>query len=225
MKKVLFSIILLGSLAFVIGCETEEDNTIAKAQKCLDKTNAAGASTCLAMVSGLESTESYAIRCAARFLMDGLTTARVADAVESLKTTTAGQDPAAIMMGMFSFQSTTDANLAYADCNKSGSASFIYIGQVARMGTLITSFDPTIAADIAAGNPIDPADVDAAVDAALASGASNADIGETAIAIAASQCSVPGQNTEVCSQINAAIAAGGTNADIGAAILEALQNP
>ncbi len=225
MKKILLSILLLGGFAFVIGCETDEDNTIAKGQKCLDSATASSASDCLAMMGGLESAESYSIRCAARFIMNGLTTARVADAVESLKTTTAGQDPAGIMMGMFAFQTTAAADLAYADCNRSGSASFIYIGQVARMGTIITSVDPAIAAAIAAGTPIPPADIDAAIAATIGDAAKEASLGATAVALAATQCSDPTKNVEVCTQINAAIAANpGNNQAIGAALLTALSN-
>ncbi|MDZ4662143.1 MAG: hypothetical protein SGJ18_11055 [Pseudomonadota bacterium] len=225
MKQILFSISLLAGLAFNTGCETDEDNTVAKAQQCLDKTNRAGAGDCLNMVSGLESADSYSIRCAARFLMNGLTTARVAEAMSNLKTAGAGRDPAAIMMGTFAFSDPALEALAFADCNKSESASFIYIAQVARMGTIITGFDGSIGTDIAIGNPVDPAAIDAAVDLAAANPAAQASIGATAVQLAATQCTVPGQNTEICDQVNAAIAPNlGNNQAIGAALLALLKD-
>ncbi len=227
MKKYFVSMLAVGLSVVLISCETEEDNTIAKAQKCLDQASPNSAAECRGMVGDLQSAASYAIRCAARFIENGLTTAKVADAMSSSKEQAGAVDPAASMMVMISFTSTAQVNLTYADCQKSESASYLYLANLAKIGTAITTISAPLQTHIQNGTTPTQAEIDTALGALAGDPAGQTSLGEAALSIAGTKCA-NGETDDVCTKINKAIAdaggAGATAQQIGLQLIDILDN-
>ena len=229
MRRIGIIFVVCTGLFSLTACEKDEDNTMAKAQECLDKANTTTALSCLAIVdaAGLTSEDSYAVRCSARFIASGFTASRIAEAASQLSQNTGSKDPALTMMGMLAFGTVAAAEAAYVDCNLSGSDGFKLFARAARMGTLIGSAaGSTVLTTIQNGGTPTPAEIETALNSLRGAGANPATetaLGETALAMSADTCSTPGENAEMCDDINAAIAAGGGNAQaIGAALLNQL---
>ena len=212
-----------------IACETEEDNKIAQAQACLDNAIPSTASNCTTFITGLTSTDSYAIRCAADFIAGGLTSARIISAVGQMQDKSGGTDPALTLMGIVAFGSSAAATQAYDDCSKSGSSSFLFFASAAQMGTMIGSANGgSVISTIAAGGTPSQAQIDAALADAISNPnpTNNAVIGNVVTNLASTECVNPSDaQKKVCDAVNAAIASNpGNAAAIGAALLAQLQN-
>ncbi len=238
MKK--FLSVCIVALIFLTGCEDEETNAIAKAQKCLDgirggtvASRAASATNCKAMVGSYSSSNSYSIRCAADFIGDGLDSTRISNAVGKMLDNNGANDPAMTLMGMIAFSSETVANTAFNDCTASGSAGYIYFASAARIGTLVAAAGggagTNVLNAILNGNTPSTADIQNAIANAAGGGASagqQAAVGSTAATLYSSQCAViTDQNAAVCNQIATAINSNpGNYQAIGAQLLSLLQN-
>ncbi|MEK6555236.1 MAG: hypothetical protein AABZ31_08350 [Bdellovibrionota bacterium] len=123
-------------------CEEEEDNKVAKAQKCLndltDASSDAEAQACMDKISGIESTGAYTIRCSATFFMGGLTTSKIVDAFK-LHSDAAANEKEAVLIENLSLSSTAEANAAYDFCEKTGIPGLLKIAALVQIGTMVSS--------------------------------------------------------------------------------------
>lgn len=83
MKKLLLISAL--SVLMTVGCESTDDDQISKAQKCLDDARVpADATTCSAMISGINNEKANRIRCALAVLESGTTQDEIVDAFKAI---------------------------------------------------------------------------------------------------------------------------------------------
>lgn len=137
-------------LLSITGCETKEDNKIAKAQTCLDGATQASAANCSAMVSGLTSMGAYKIRCSAGYISEGFTSERFAQAFDKIANnkTQTGSTLTAITNMVFS--STAVANAIFEDCSKAGSPGMLNLATLSKTATTLMSATGNLASILAA---------------------------------------------------------------------------
>jgi hypothetical protein len=89
----------------IISCETDEDNKIAKAQKCLDEANSeADGAKCAGMVSGINSKQAKRIVCASNFITQGFLMSTFGDIFDSLEEDSGSGNPAMDMAAELAFE-------------------------------------------------------------------------------------------------------------------------
>ncbi|MBF0315242.1 MAG: hypothetical protein HQK52_17595 [Oligoflexia bacterium] len=208
-------------------CETAEQDTIARAQACLDAADRTRASACKNIVIGLETPDAYIIRCSADFLEAGMTASKMALAISNRDSTTTSNDPLLGMMGAFAFSSTEAAENAISDCNKSNNQSFILFASMAKMATTIGSFG-TVLTTISSGATPTQQEMESALENLLNNPdtATLESIGATATLVNEQYCkdgTNPDANSKVCSNITEALNSSNSNSDIGQALLTALR--
>lgn len=199
------TLILASLMMGLVACETGEDNTMNKAQVCLDlATTAAEATNCLNMVSGIENEKASRIRCSATFIQNGLTKDRFATAFTNMKNTPAGQDPVLAMLDTLAFTgsgASTAASYAATECAKSKSAGMTYFAML------------TLTATVA--KAINPSNIANALQTIASGGGTASDvaaIGSAAIAAQSTYCGGSSQaDPKLCTDLNSAIATGGGN--------------
>lgn len=160
-------------LAITAGCAKKTENdVIAEAQECLNKSSSASALDCLSIVDGKTTTASYLIRCAGYVKEQGI--ADPARLVEIAKGMDAGGSSGmATMMKYLAFSSVAKMDAAWAACSQSGSKGLITLASMSRMATAMID-----AANQLGSNP-DPAQVKAIICANNAS--TDLIVGQTAI--------------------------------------------
>ncbi|MCB0350288.1 MAG: hypothetical protein KDD38_03835 [Bdellovibrionales bacterium] len=212
-----FSLILCATLiaVFNFGCESDDDNKLAKAQECLDKvddTNIPQAQACAAIVAGLTSPESYVIRCSVGFIVGGVTASSMASAFSAADAAPANLQ-AATLMGALSHDSKVHAAETVAACKASKVASLDYLATLSQTGTIMTidgsSTTPTTFLTTCSNGGSGGTCDDAAIGTAVTSMYDVYCIGDAA-------------TNPACSDIGSAIAAGGGNPAAVAIALYAL---
>ncbi len=138
----LFNILLIAfSLVIFASCESDEQNDISRAQACIDSANETSVEDCLDYITGYSSAESYAIRCAARFIANGLTDAQMVDAIQAKNDEGTSGDPILGMIGLLSFKANTAteaknaAITAMSECQKSQVKAYVLFASMAKMAT------------------------------------------------------------------------------------------
>lgn len=227
-QKRILLIALVGLVGvFTLGCEEDADNKLASAQQCLDKINSnaslatqqAAALVCESKVNGLTSSESYVIRCATRFIIGGITSARMIDAVQAMDSV-ANNLKAAKLMIMLSQEDSTKANDTYQACKKSGVSSFDYFATISLTGTAVSGGSAAVGG---AGN-LDGVNPTTALAACVSGGCDDAAIGAAVHGMYGSYCIGDTANSDVCKDINQAITNGSSDADIAHLLYQYLQN-
>lgn len=232
-------VLLVAVLSFVsAGCETDNDNKVAKAQQCLDRAKTpAAAEVCLGDVGGITSAKASKIRCAAIYLMRGFTESKFESAFDSIINKSGSGDPLTGMMTQLAFANgqgnrangtaLSDASYAMSECTNSGSVGLTMLSGITATGTSIANLIPGWDAN----NP--PSATDATLISTLQNLASNsgsaeaqATMGTAVLAISNTYCAVSDAgNAEVCGQVKQAVVSGNGNAAaIGKAIAGLLQN-
>jgi hypothetical protein len=118
-------------------CEEDVDNTLAKAQQCLNKVVAPGdAQACKDMVEGIEKPEAYAIKCSASFFLGGLTTTKIVNAF-TLFDDAADNEKEAVLIENLALTSAPAANSAYDECSKAGIPGLLKIAALVQIGTIV----------------------------------------------------------------------------------------
>jgi hypothetical protein len=203
-KKIL--ILLTAALAltvFTTGCEEDADNKMSAAQKCLDDLDDTTSTdpealACLTKINGIETPESYVIRCGIRFFVGGLKTQNIIDAFDDYEGASEANKANALMTALQQ-TSINEANETFLACQKSGVSSLIYIASASRVGTMVA---------------LSPGGGDLATCAATPGTCNDTDVGEAVIALSNAYCVGDAKETQVCSEVASAIeAAGGINAD------------
>jgi hypothetical protein len=197
--------IIFGSL---VGCEDEDLNKILKAQECLNKaTTPAVAAACEGHVAGLNSSESWIIRCSARMLGVGIDEAAMVNAYDAADAAPDGQLEATLIsnLGDAVIGGGAASGPAFDACQQSEVDGLIYLSGLINIGAVLKDFT---------GGAVNP---NLWIDncQAVPGNCNDAEIGEVAVAISDSYCNGGNQDTEVCIAINSAINLGGGFAAIG----------
>jgi hypothetical protein len=200
MNKPLLTLGLLVSTTLVISCAKTDADKVGEAQACLDSATAATASLCMEKIEGLETTQSYVVRCAATFIMEGFDQPSRLTTAYGNMTNTGGASASIAVMNVLAFASgVTASNTNMAYCAKSGSKGLILLSGIANMATNIqaiggacTTIDATCLST-AQNNTATQAAVGAAASAAYTA---NCTSGQTS-------------NTQFCTQFATASAASG----------------
>lgn len=214
------SLLILGSvvLSTLLACGKKDADKIGDAQTCLDTSSRTTVSQCIEKVAGLESAQSYVIRCAATFIQEGFDDpTRLSNAYKNMTNTgtaTAGTDATLAVLSVMSFtsgsgaaanQALSDTNFAY--CAKSGSKGLILLSGISQMATSMLALAQIASACSAT-------DINCALNYAKNNTAAQAAVGAAAAAAYTSNCS-GGQtsNQQFCNQFQAAVTAtpGGTS--------------
>ena len=237
MKKIILTLGLGLFAAGLVGCETSADRQLASGQACLDSITttvpaqaSAQAATCVSLVQGLSSPESYLVRCSANFVGQGFTASRIASSIDKIKNGSPGTDQMVGMMAYLVFNvgaNATAKNLAASDavtnCNRSGVNSMIRLAQGAQIATSIANgtVDPT--------SPTAVADLNAIVQSYVAGSnpALEISLGQSAVTATAAYCGVGSsyETTKVCTDLKAALASSTNPQTIGATLLAQLKVP
>lgn len=219
LKFLVMSVFVLG----LSGCADDDVSRLAEAQDCLDSATVSTAESCMSKVSGLESSQSYMIRCSIRFLMASFDTERFVDAFEALSNDSGG-DTTLKALAIFKFDSRPEMDTTLSDCNRSESPGMMGLARISDLATYIVT-------DIGGGtfddiyNPetgeVDQTKLDDLKTdlAGVADSATDAELGEKAKSMSEIFCSTEEKsNTEMCKDLNDALAGATTNEEIGAAL-------
>ncbi len=140
-------IIVLAALS-AISCAKKDQDKIGEAQSCLNTSSRSNVSQCVDKVSGLESSSSYVIRCAAAFIQEGFDdAARLSTAISNMGSSSSGTSAissSVTAMGLLAFTSNSDSNTNLTNsitaqnyCNKSGSKGLILLSSIANFATTV----------------------------------------------------------------------------------------
>jgi hypothetical protein len=215
------------SLMAVTGCEDEESNDLAKAQECMDKissSNWATADICMAFVAKYDSQQSNILKCAIKFLDNGLTTDKVVAAYQALSQNADSND--AVFMTALAMDNASDAEEARIYCNKSQLKGLIYLANLAVAGTALADVGEALGLFGGGGqyDPADPSsignltsgDVEAVIDDCKPGGAAASctsteleAIGSAVESISTTYCVGSNADSEICQSVSAAIAGAG----------------
>ena len=236
-KSAAYTMFLVGSLFLISACETAEDRSLAAGQACLDgASTAADADRCVALVQGINTPAAYSIKCAAHFIAQGFTGARIASAVDRMKNnSTPGTDPMISIMSYLVFSNTNathSEDAAVADCAASGVASLGRLADLAKLATMtvkmgglnLTNFDPATVDTTTLANNMKNAITQMANSG---SAADQAAAGNVVLNLNSTLCSAGStfKDKEACTYIGQAISGtNGTPAAIGQALFNILKN-
>lgn len=122
-------------LAIGAGCAKKTENdVIAEAQECLNKSTSATALNCLSIVDGKTTTASYLIRCAAYVKEQGIAEpSRLVEIAKGMDS--GGANGMATMMKWLAFSSVAKMDAAWAACSQSGSKGLVTLASMSRMAT------------------------------------------------------------------------------------------
>ncbi|PIU00087.1 MAG: hypothetical protein COT74_06975 [Bdellovibrionales bacterium CG10_big_fil_rev_8_21_14_0_10_45_34] len=229
------------SLFVLTGCETSEDNTIAKAQHQLNKAQTANDGLVVYQsVAGITSPQAALIRCSAFFLMVGFTPAsnKFVNAYKSMTDGTPG-DPALKMMNLLSIEANTnpnpvtqaitggtpaqDASYLSTECARSGSSGMAFLAAATQISTSIAIAARTLTSGVTVDNYQSLlADLVADPDS-VANEATLTAIGSAASTAYDTYCSGANATSDSCKEISAAVTTGTDAKSIGQALADLLK--
>lgn len=206
-SKTTAGVLALGIAVLLSGCEAEqtEKDMLAEAQYCLDKATAATANACMAKISGLTAPKAYALRCAAGFIAEDITSSKnLAEAMTAIS-----ENSGAVgLLSAISFDDQTTANTTFEYCRLSQQGGFALIGAMAKSATILKT-----AAGSLASCSTDPAGCQQAISDGLDKLISTPDpeqVGAIVDAVSTvyeTSCSgADSTNNEMCKQIDTAAA-------------------
>jgi hypothetical protein len=224
-------IILLLLISFVVSCAENDNDKVGDAQFCLDNLtdySMANVNACTAGLSGVESKDSYMVRCSANFIIEGFADPnKFLTAINQLSSSS-NSNPTTAMMGLLTFKSQgTDtagvqANKNFAGqtfeyCKLSESAGSILISSFVNMATTIAAASTAAAALFEPGHTITQAEMQTAL--TELGNASDEVLGSTAQAAYLTSCASGDEtNTQLCATLTTAIGGSTDPEVIGAAL-------
>lgn len=219
LQKAWIFILLIFSSVFLLSCEEENDNKVARAQECLNHATPATAQTCFDMVAGINTQHANVVKCGASFLTGGLTSDKIATAFENSKDAS-DADKESVLIEALAFTDNTPAvdinaaNNAYTYCSLSQLPGLNYVAALCRVGTMVVN---------ATGGTGDPGGIDSDLTNCVNTPA-NCDmdaIGQTVVELSDLYCAGEAADDQICTDINSAIAnnAPGDYEAIAAALL------
>lgn len=208
-KLSILSLILWSGLALTSCAPTDADK-LSDAQSCLNTATSSNVDTCVAMVSGMQSSSASLIRCSAAFIKEGYGDGtKIQQALTSLDNGNTGSSGSISLIAQLAFSAETliadnlsDAQTAQSDCVASGSPGLIFLSGIALTATQ--------AAEVVGADPttLDPTQVTAAL-TDIASGtnpAAASTVGSAALSIYDNSCT--GGNTSAgnfCAQFESVV--------------------
>lgn len=225
--------LLISSIvALTAGCSRKDQDKIGDAQTCLDTATRATVATCVEKVNGLESSQAYLIRCAAKFIEEGFDDAsRLSSAYQQMTnsgTGGSGIQASQAVMSVLAFKSaaTTAANSANATlaqnyCNLSTSKGLILLASIASMSTKVLA----LTSQPSCSGGVTQQCIQDSMAAAASDPAAQAAIGQATVDAYNSNCSGGQQsNAQFCNQFQEVVnqTPGGTSnsACIGKKMME-----
>lgn len=215
-----FALIILFQV--LVGCETNEDRAVAKAQECLNSSTGSAAQACLNYIQGFTSAKSYMIRCSVAFVIQGFDQpTKFSDAFKAMQES-AGQNgsPTLALLGKLSFtgaNAASDATQARQDCQKSESVGMITFSSLVSIAT-------TFSVSISGFETMTESQRATAI--ANMGTSSDESLGASARAAEEVYCKEGGtqDNSEICNDLQSATASGASDAEIGASLRCVLRN-
>lgn len=136
LSKTTASLLALGMTVLMSGCEAEqtEKDMLAEAQYCLDKANKDTAMDCMSKIQGLTAPKAYALRCAAGFIKEDITSSKnLAEAMTAIS-----ENSGAVgLLSAISFENQTDADTTFGHCRLSQQGGLALIGAMAKSATIL----------------------------------------------------------------------------------------
>lgn len=223
--KNLFQFIILATLStLLLSCENEENNAIAKAQKCLDTASQATASSCFTMVAGYDSQKANIIKCSAKFIEGGVDTDRLVTAYKQITDSTAA-DKTSLYFAYLAFSggsASSVASEAKSYCGRTGVDGLVYLSNMAYAATALSvaagGFTLTNATTLATelNTILDQCqDADLTVDTTCNTAVTQ--IAEIIPTVADVYCTGGNEDSDICTDINSAVDSYGSN--MGQALL------
>ena len=196
--------------AFLLSCEDDDVDKLAKAQKCLNSADSASdAESCKQHLSGLDSQQANIIRCSLEMMIGGISTTTFINAFKELEDNEAAEKELFLIAALT--QSTVDqAATSFSACKKSNVESLIYIAGLSQVGTNLA-----LGAGLNLSDPNFPtqAQVDEIITDCQASpstcGASV--IVDNLETISAGYCSGAKKDDDVCQEIEQSLGSGDAN--------------
>lgn len=242
-KRILFAALML-SAGGLVSCDgAEEQDNLAKAQKCLDEvpqSDPTAANACLEFVEKYTSQQASILKCAIYTVSGGLMENRVLKGYQVLSDSTITHKEAAFMAVLSLDTPNLTAGLAKAKlangfCLASGVPGLMYLSNIIVAGTAMNKTISEMAGGTAIGSNSSSTDIKNAVNAMLSSctgGSPDAacddnlvDLGTAVATLSVSYCANENADDDVCEKVNAATAAAGNNAtNIGQALLCYMNN-
>ncbi|UYL08803.1 hypothetical protein B9G69_017305 [Bdellovibrio sp. SKB1291214] len=128
----------LGFLATLSACSAQSDkDKLMEAQFCLDESTAATAQSCVSSIAYMQTSQSYALQCAAGFIESGVTSpANLSQALDSISN---NSNSSTALLSALNMGSVSLANNTAEYCAKSGQVGFSLLGAMAKSATSIAS--------------------------------------------------------------------------------------
>ena len=211
-------------LALLISaCESDQIDKLTEAQDCINTATPGSVGSCRSLLDGMNSEQSFILRCSIDFIAEGFTTKTMATAFQNINSKS-GVNQTSVFMGFLVFSSTTSANRTFDDCNASKEPSYVTLASFVKVSTLAAS-----TAGLLTGGALDrnaPIDLNTAIGTLISTPSSYSTVGDAVQTAYTSNCSSPAnQSSSVCVKIVASMSGGGTSADIGLRFLNALLTP
>lgn len=212
--KIVFSLLTL--MILTAACEQGDEDRMAQAQACLDRSTQANVSECELIVSGISGPRAGLIRCSANFITQGFTGAKFANAFTALKTNTSGFNSTLSMMSYLVFTVGADqtarlsaTSVAVQNCTESGLAGMIMFANFARAATILSS-----GLTITPGTSPTPTEL--RDNLASITSSTDTELGTAVLSISSIYCSSTSSTKDVnfCAMVNSA-AASGSAASVG----------
>ncbi len=143
--KITFFLIWIVMALILSSCETDEKDRLTKAQACLDTATPETVESCLSALGSISSAQAYAIRCAARFIANGITEEKLVEAMEAQSSASSSSNPVLGMIGVLTFKGADKAEardrsaLAMDECQKSGLGAYSLFASMAEMATVLST--------------------------------------------------------------------------------------
>lgn len=206
--------------AFILtGCEKQELNDLAVAQKCLDdvpSSNPAAAEACFQYVAKYTSQQADILKCSIKLTGGGLSASKIVAASKVAKDSGVANKESLYVayLALDDPDRYERAKIAYQYCLDSQLTDLEFVGGLAKVSSML--------AEVAGGNfdINDPSGTASAIADALddcvtnpgGSGCDMDDVGETVASISEAYCSSASSDEDVCTDINDAIAEAGGDA-------------
>lgn len=213
----------LNCLFTITGCNEQSDaDKVASAQLCLDKATASTAQACAAMLVGIDTPQSYIVRCSADFTEQGFDDAsRLVTAINSV-TGNSANTPALLSFLAFTKKpsnsnnttNATNADQTFTYCEKSGQKGLALIASLAKSATQIAGLANSMSSGINFSDPstFTSSNIQKALTDLASSGTASVPVGQTVQAVYTTTCASGSQaNQSICDQLNSAAVSNGIN--------------
>ena len=128
----------LGFVAVLSACSAQSDkDKLMEAQFCLDESTSATAQSCVSSIAYMQTSQSYALQCAAGFIESGVTSpANLSQALDSISNNSSSSTA---LLSALNMGNVLLANNTAEYCAKSGQVGFSLLGAMAKSATSIAS--------------------------------------------------------------------------------------